>query len=463
MAAAGADDPPMIEFLRQCTRTLRAKFSDTPAGAGGPDLTAAVMEFHPSSYADPHGRVFTVGSRLYRGVPAESAAFCARLFDSGVVAELVARRLLVPTARSPLTAEGFALVLEHERQPHASYPYEWGAEMLRAAALHVLALLEELAPRGLTLKDAHGWNILFDGCRPVFVDFGSIIEAVPGEPWHAEKEFLEYFLHPLVMMGAGHDRLARALLRDFEQGIPLSICASIVGLGVPQRPAGAAPFAWYRELIAGFVFRPGGTPWSDYYNNAFPALTPGVDWTPKHHAVQALLQKHRPGTVLDVGSNRGWYALLAAAAGARVAAFDNDAASINHLFADAAARGLAVQPLVMSCVNPSPRYGIGEGVMEAASERLRSDLVLGLALVHHMVFKMNLNFDLIAAGLAAYTKQTLVVEFPPHDDIHVSQWMTPRHAWYTEENFTQALRPHFARISRVDSHPAPRVLLVCER
>ena len=65
--------------------------------------------------------------------------------------------------------------------------------------------------------------------------------------------------------------------------------------------------------------------------------------------------------------------------------------------------------------------------------------------------------------LAAYTKRTLVVEFPPKDDIHVSQWMTDRHAWYTVENFTAALRRHFPKISPVASLPAPRVLLVCER
>lgn len=454
----------MIDFFRRQAKAIWANpGAAVAAPPAGNHLTVEMMEFHPSSYADSHGRLFSVGPRLYRGVPAESAAFCARLFDTGVVAALVEKRLLVPTVRSALTAEGFALVLEHERLPHTSYPYEWGAEMMRAAALHTLALLKELAGRGLTLKDAHGWNILFDGCRPVFVDFGSIIEISPGALWDAEREFQEYFLHPLVMMGAGHDRLARALLRDFEQGIPLQTCASIVGLGVPPRPAEAAPFAWYRELIGGYVFRPGGTSWSDYYQNAFPALAPDANWTPKHHAVHRLLQQFRPGTVLDVGSNRGWYALLAATGGARVAAFDNDATCINHLFADAAARGLAVQPLVMSCVNPSPRYGLGKGVMEPAAERLQSDLVLGLALVHHLVFKMHLNFEQIAAGLAAYAKQTLIVEFPPHDDAHVCQWMTVRHAWYTLENFRTALRRHFPRISTVASHPNPRILLVCER
>jgi hypothetical protein len=443
----------MTEFLRNQAQAL-------PAGA---PRAAAGLQYHPSSYADPHGRLFIAQGRLFRGVPEASVPHVTRLLDSGVIGELVKRRLLVPTISATLRVEEYPLVLEHERVPHVSYPYEWSAEMLRAAALHTLAVLEALAPHGLTLKDAHGWNVVFEGCRPVFVDLGSIIEAPPGGPWRAEREFQEYFLHPLAMMGAGHDRIARALLRDFEEGISLALCASIAGLGVPQRPDGAEPFAWYRELISSYDFRSGATLWSGYYKDAFPALTPEPAWTAKHHAVQRLLQEHRPGSVLDIGSNRGWYALLAAAGGARVVAFDNDAACINQLFADAVARGLDVQPLVMSCLNPSPRLGLGEGVMESASERLDCDLVLALAMVHHMVFKMHLNFEQIAAGLAAYTRKTLVVEYPPRDDVHVSQWMTAGHAWYTEENFTAALRRHFPRITTVASHPSPRILLVCER
>ncbi len=443
----------MIEFLRTQAKALWA----------GSRRPAADLQFHPSSYADPQGRLFIDQGRLYRGVPAASVAHCTRLFEDGVITELVGQQLLVPTKRAALQVEGYPLVIEHERVPHVSYPYEWSAEMLRAAALHTLAVLEALARHGLTLKDAHGWNVVFVGCRPVFVDLGSIIEAPTGEPWRAEQEFQEYFLHPLAMMGAGHDRIARALLRDFETGISLPLCASIAGLGVPQRPDGAAPIAWYRELITGYEFRSGGTPWSGYYQDAFPALIPDPAWTAKHHAVHGLLQQHRPASVLDIGSNRGWYALLAAAGGARVVAFDNDAACINQMFAEAVERRLDVQPLVMNFVTPSPRYGLGDGLMESAAERLPCDLVLGLALVHHLVFKLHLNFEQIAAGLAVYTKKTLIVEFPPRDDIHVSQWMTDRYAWYTIENFEAVLRHHFPKISRVASHPAPRVLLVCER
>ncbi|MDP2137324.1 MAG: hypothetical protein Q8J74_05675, partial [Candidatus Didemnitutus sp.] len=312
-------------------------------------------------------------------------------------------------------------------------------------------------------KDAHGWNILFEGPRPYFVDFGSIIEASPDGVWRAEEEFREYFLHPLEMMAAGHWRIARVLLRDFERGISLRDCESIARLACPPRPETAPPFVWYRERISGLDLRPASTAWSAYYDGAFPALTPDSSWTKKHRAVDELLREFRPASVLDVGANRGWYAQLAAHLGSRVVAFDNDEVCVNQLFVDVSRRQLDVQPLVMSCLTPTPRYGLGDGLMESAAERLSCDLVLALAMVHHMVFKMHLNFEQIAAGLAVYTGKVLIVEFPPGDDVHVGPWMTDRHHWYTLENLQVALRRHFPKIRQVDSDPAPRVLLVCER
>lgn len=421
------------------------------------------LALHPSSYADPNGQVFTAGTRIYRGLRAQGADFARRLLSDGQVEALVAKGLLIPTEISSRTVDGFPLVLEHERVPFVSYPYEWPAEMLRAAALHTLDLLIELEARGLALQDAHGWNVLFRGTRPVFVDFGSIVPLQPGEPWRAEQEFREYFLHPLALMAAGQGRVARAMLHDFERGIRAEdFPAVLTGLGEPPDSDRRRRYEWYRDRIVAIDFS-AHSAWSAYYDGEFPGLDPAADWTPKHRAVHEILGKLQPRTVLDIGANRGWYSLVAAHGGAQAVAFDNDEVCVNQLFRDARERGRDVQPLVMSFVNPSPRLGLGEGFMTPAVERFSSDLVLGLALVHHLVFKMHLNFEQIAAALAGYARRTLVVEMPPADDIHVRHWMSARYAWYTPENFQRALSRHFRKIERVDSHPLPRFIFVCER
>ena len=69
----------------------------------------------------------------------------------------------------------YDLVLEHERNPFVSYPHEWSASMLKDAALLHIDLFGRLGSHGLILEDWHPYNILFNGPKPIFVDFCSII------------------------------------------------------------------------------------------------------------------------------------------------------------------------------------------------------------------------------------------------------------------------------------------------
>src|SRR5678815_3981698 len=91
------------------------------------------------------------------------------------------------------------MVVRHRMVPFTSYPEEWCPAMLKDAALTLLDLLVELARCGLTLKDAHPWNLLFDRGRPVYVDLVSITPLVD-ERWRNEAEFRRFYLHPLLLM-----------------------------------------------------------------------------------------------------------------------------------------------------------------------------------------------------------------------------------------------------------------------
>ena len=70
--------------------------------------------------------------------------------------------------------------------------------MLRDAALTTLHVRESLSSGGFDLKDSHSYNVGFDGCRPVFIDFGSIIRADPRyATWRAGAEYVDAFLRIL--------------------------------------------------------------------------------------------------------------------------------------------------------------------------------------------------------------------------------------------------------------------------
>jgi 23S rRNA U2552 (ribose-2'-O)-methylase RlmE/FtsJ len=201
--------------------------------------------------------------------------------------------------------------------------------------------------------------------------------------------------------------------------------------------------------------------WSNYYDDGcFPSFSPSSTWTTKHQSVYNILSDIRPDSVLDIGSNRGWYSQLAVSLGTnKVVAFDTDETAVNRLYDDIKSQNAAILPLVMDFRDPTPANQIAV----CAADRLRCDLVLALAVVHHLVFKHFLRFDHIVTNLVPFTKRTLVVEFIPKEDQFVRQWWSPRYHWYTLENFIGELRRHFRSVSVYPSDPKPRVLLVCEK
>jgi len=466
-------------------------------------LCVSEVEFHPLSFVESSVRLFSWHGSLYRGVGAERSALYRRLVAERFVHEWVERGWLIETEIAEVQLEGYGLVLHHRRIPFVSYPYEWCAEMLKAAALLVLDFEIELSRHDLVLSDAHPWNVLFEGVRPVFVDFGSIAPADGTGRWAASDEFCRFFLNPLRLFAQGRTRIVRWLLHDYDSGVLWSdlhalghrqlgmqlreasralythakqwVPASVRPLVKPvvdrmkaQFPAGAqglrlTALSRVREEVAAMAFPPQRTVWTEYYKGAFPPLVPSPDWTTKHHNVLRVLSELRPASVLDVAANRGWYAQLAAELGSEVVAFDVDEPCVNQLFLDAHRAKRSILPLVMDFRNPSPGYGLCHQWFAPATQRLRCDMVMALAITHHLVFKQHLTFEQIVQGLAMLTTRWLLVEFIPAEDQYVREWGSVRNAWYTLEGFKAALERTFRHVNLYLSAPEPRVLLLCEK
>jgi hypothetical protein len=155
---------------------------------------------------------------------------------------------------------------------------------------------------------------------------------------------------------------------------------------------------------------------------------------------------------------------MAAALGSTVVAFDYDEVCVNRLYKEARKRNAAVHPVVMDVLDPSPAVTCLYGqVLGSAVERLKCEMVLALAIVHHLVFGRGRKFDQIAAALGAFAEKYLVVEFISKEDEVVKAWWTADCDWYTIEGFEKALGHHFRSIERRPSYPDTRTLLVCKR
>ena len=461
------------------------------------------VRFHPQSYADPSGRVFWWEGDLYRAIGDQRSAFYRDLFSRGIAEDLIQRKLLVHSELTNLELDGYGLVLRHRTIPFVSYCFEWCAEMLRAAAVLVLTLERELRAHGLTLQDAHPWNVLFDGPTPVWVDIGSIVPASNNPNWSAYEEFCAYFTRPLNVMAAGHERIARLMLRDERNGIQKSEAATILNsAAVPKLITSEAREKRFASIIAPIwqrtIFWKNAnrfpsigtseektnnpattleatfdelerirlplreTEWSNY-DSDFPEFNSTVDWSPKHHSLIKILLETKPKTILDVGCNRGWYSQLGARTGAHVVSFDTDEPSVTKLFRDASTHQLPILPLLMDFTSPSPGLGPGNEATGPAVKRLHCDMVMALALVHHLVFKQLMRFEQIVQGLSFFADRWLVVEFIAKEDRYVQEWWTSRFDWYSLDRFTSVLRTQYREITRFPSNEEHRWVLLCKK
>ena len=484
---------------------------------------------------DNAGEPFILGDRILRGIYRGHAETVRRVLsiceDNSLFAHgIIATREL---PENPVPGLDYEIVLEHERVPFVAYPHEWSASMFKEAALLHVALFERLQQHGLAIKDWHPLNILFAGTRPVFVDFTSLvpIDELPSQPhlksahppaWFSEMwddtskaiyemyriMYVPYFGLPLAMMDRGHH--ARARQRIYETTLNTgddvitpheAFGDSLLSRGLyelddrrlrlmlrEKGPQKRQFFKAVRHSIAHRKVAMKGSAYSSYYedkNEAFAAEPSGA-WTNKQHGVHDVLTRTRPATVLDLGSNTGWFSMLAAKLGSQVVAVDLDEASIDRLFAEARRERLDILPLVANLVRPLPPLDakvfpdepstslIGEGgpVISSPHERLRCEMVLALAIVHHLALGQAHSFDEISTILARLTTKYLCVEFVELNDemITSDRGFFPAYntspesfTWYVKENFITALRWHFDEVEELPSHPESRTLLLCRR
>lgn len=458
------------------------------------------------SFRDPAAHVIVEGDRVLRYVNPDSVSEFRDFLTSELSAALVREGFLVKTTLadpaftetrrdskddSDLTPVHPGLVLEHERVFFQSYPYEWPARMLIESGLLTIRLARRLLPYGFGLKDATPYNVLFEGPKPIFVDWGSFERRNPKDPtWLPYAQFVRTFIVPLLLESRTGLPLGDLLLNhrdglDPEDAARRLTRLQLLSPGVLQYvtlPKVLSRFhqsdqrAIYqkRELhdperakfTLEFLFnrlerslerlksrQPHDSHWGAYMSTQ--AHYEQDQMRAKHDFVWDALTNCAPESVLDIGCNTGTFSLLAAKRdGTRVVAVDSDPVVVEALWQTASRDGLNILPLVVDFTRPTPATGWRNAECPSFLQRAAGsfDMVLMLAVLHHMLVTERIPLVEVLSLAASVTRRFAVIELvcpgdPMFDQItrgrdHLHQNLTP-----TE--FENACRGHFKIMKRL--------------
>ena len=453
-------------------------------------------EVSPASFRDPSGFVFFRDGTVFRQVNRSYREDYDRLMESGLYRELVDAGRLVAHEETDEPAEKPDIayrVLKPEPVPVISYPYEWSFSQLKDAALATLATQQQALEHGMSLKDSSGYNIQFLRGRPVLIDTLSFERYREGEPWVAYRQFCQHFLAPLALMSRRDVRLGQ-LLRVYIDGVPIDLASRLLpartrwGLGLathihlhartqrryadrqakPQRRrvtklAMTGILRSLERTVRGLDWRPKGTEWAEYYDETNYSDDAFRD---KRDIVGRFLDRVKPDVVWDLGANTGAFSRLAADRGVLTVSFDIDPAAVEKNYLDCRERGEEnILPLVLDLTNPSPAIGWENEERMAVRERGPADLVLALALVHHLAISNNLPLPKVARFFS-HVGSTLVVEFVPKSDSQVRRLLSTREDIfpdYTKEAFEESFRQRFDILESVPVEGSERTVYLMAR
>lgn len=444
------------------------------AGKGMNSGAITRMVTNTGSFRDPSGHVFSEDGRIYRSISKPGVRDFVAARDAGIYADLIEGGLLLPHDEveiGNLAPEGTVYCLTHPRLPMISYPWEWPFSLLKQAALIHLDAMEMILPSGFWLRDASAFNAQFDGKRVVLIDTLSVGKRIPESPWVAYGQFCSHFLAPLAMAAYCDIRML-SLWRNYIDGFPLDLTAGIIPFWKRYRPglfmhltlhARAQSIADRKEnigktrpikkpkvsdrgliglirslhrTIEGIQWKRSSKIWEEYGEIRTYETE---DVAKKSAYVDKVVKDLHPHMVWDLGANTGEFSLIAASHGAFVVSIDGDPACTEYLYQKVMTTDTAgtILPLTMDLANPSPGLGWDSRERLSLTDRGPADLILALALIHHLVLSACVPLSLIAEWLGTLGVY-LLVEFVPPDDPMVQKLLRNRgeeHLPYSLEEF----------------------------
>ncbi len=311
----------------------------------------------------------------------------------------------------------------------------------------------------------------------------------------AYRQFCEHFLAPLALMALRDIRLNQ-LLKSYLDGIPLDLASSLlprrtyrrfgllthihlhalstrhfsekVNSSTPRRKvtleALLAIVVSLEKAIKSLCWEPPRSQWVRYYSSEHSYSLEAME--EKKQFVKECLVAIQPSSVLDLGANTGTFSCIAAQLGIETVSCDSDPGCVEISYRSVRDRHEGkLLPLQTDLTNPTPALGWDNRERRPLSERVWGEVVLALALVHHLAISNNVSLGEVATYFAKFG-QHLIVEFIPKSDDMVRKMLCGRDdifSEYSKEGFEDAFGEHFKIVRTQDLKNSSRTIYLMER
>ena len=158
-------------------------------------------------------------------------------------------------------------------------------------------------------------------------------------------------------------------------------------------------------------------------------------------AKKAFVERHAArihrNIIWDIGCNTGTFSRICSQHCNHVISIDGDHDAVEQLYlGEKKERDANILPLVMNLSNISPGQGWAGGERQAFDQRKKPDLVLCLALIHHIRFSANIPNILFLQWLRSLEAE-VILEFVNREDEMVVKLLTNKKEQYADFDFEQ--------------------------
>jgi len=449
-----------------------------------------------SSFRDPSGFLFHQNGNLLRQVNKSYKDDYNQLMESGLYQALVEKNLLISHEEinqvPPLPDKAYKII-KPEFISFISYPYEWSFSEFKEAALTTLEIQKTAMEYEMTLKDSSAYNIQFKMGNPIFIDTLSFEKYREGQPWKAYRQFCQHFLAPIALMSQKDIRLSQ-LLRIYIDGIPLDLTSKLLPLKtrsmfsllshihahaksqkhyenrdvkIKNRKISRRSFQGVIESLNSGIKKTSWTPqdteWADYYSDTNYSDSA---FEQKKKIISNLLDKIKPKSVWDLGANTGIFSRISSQKGIETISFDIDPAAVEKNYLQCKKQNeTKILPLLLDLTNPSPYLGWGSNERVSLIDRGPADVLMALALIHHLAISNNIPLSRLAEFFGNISKY-LIIEYIPKSDSQVQRLLRTREDIFDEydkEHFEKEFSKIFKIHDTFELHDSKRLFYFMEK